>query len=385
MKIRYLNPRYDAPFKYLLEDNNFTKGLISVIIGKEVTELTPEPQEKIEIDAEPLKLVIYRKDYRAVIKSVENGKEKSETVKIEMQKSYLSPHIDRFREYTGAEYSKPYKVEKIVKKDKNGNDIEYEKKHYLPIITIYFIEQVFNWTLPSVLRVGKEYYDVLRRQRYTGEKDKLVEVLTHEAYFIQIKKLPPQLQKEFEVFQIFMGNFVDKQEILMELEIDMNLYQENSLLAKALFLLSSIASDKKMRRKMNEERKFEQTYLQNLKQGELIEYLDEELAKSKGALLRKNQELEQNKQELEQNKQELEQKNQKLEQNKQELEQKNQKLEQNKQELKQKNQKLEQNKQELEQNKQALLRSAKMMKNMGIDIAQIQAGTGLSKEEIEAL
>lgn len=221
MKVRYLNPRYDAPFKYLLEDDEFAKGLIGVIIGAKVLSLDSKPQEKVAIDVKPLNLVIYRKDYRALIERMEDGELVKESVKIEMQKSYLSPHIDRFREYTGAEYSKPSKVQKIVRKNKNGEDIEHIKKDYLPIITIYFIEKAFNSSLPSVLKVGKEYYDVLQHQPYPGKKDKFVEILTHEAYFIQIEKLPPELKEEFEVLKIFNGTTVDEDEILMELDLSL--------------------------------------------------------------------------------------------------------------------------------------------------------------------
>ena len=371
MKIRYLNPRYDAPFKYLLENNEFAKGLVSTIIGKEVLQLTPEPQEQVGIDAEPLKLVIYRKDFRAVIKTIENGKEKLETVKIEMQKSYISPHIDRFREYTGAEYSTPYKIEKQTRPGKDGKVIEYTKKHYLPIITIYFIEEVFNAQLPAVLKVGKDYYDVLGHKQYKGVKDKFVEILTHEAYFIQIKKLPKDLREDYEVLKIFRGDFVDKNELLMEIELDIDIYKGKSLLAIALFMLSSIAGDRKMQRKMREERKFEQTYLENLEQKELLEALGGELKGTKEKLEGTKEELEGTKEELEGTKEELEGTKEELEGTKEELEGTKEELEGTKIQLK--------------QNRQALLESARIMKQAQIPIEAIQKATGLSKKEIEEL
>ena len=41
------NPIYDVVFKYLLEDNKIAKLIIGKIIGEEVIELIPKPQERI--------------------------------------------------------------------------------------------------------------------------------------------------------------------------------------------------------------------------------------------------------------------------------------------------------------------------------------------------
>ena len=39
------NPIYDVVFKYLLEDKEIARGLLSTIIGEEIEELTVQPQE----------------------------------------------------------------------------------------------------------------------------------------------------------------------------------------------------------------------------------------------------------------------------------------------------------------------------------------------------
>ncbi len=47
------NPIYDVVFKYLMEDSQVAKLLIGKIIGKEVLELQPRPQEiSVTIDAQ---------------------------------------------------------------------------------------------------------------------------------------------------------------------------------------------------------------------------------------------------------------------------------------------------------------------------------------------
>ena len=200
MIVRYLNPRYDTIFKMLLENDEFAQELISIIIGREIIELQAEPQEKTAFNIDILKVVVYRKDYRATIKTFDkSGKEKIEIVKIEMQKSSISPHIDRFREYIGAEYAK---ADTITVDEKTGK----ETKTFLPIISLFFIERTFNQKLPPVLGVDKNYFDVLNdRKKYTGEPDKYVELLTHEAYFIQLNKLPEDIKEKYKLFEIFMG------------------------------------------------------------------------------------------------------------------------------------------------------------------------------------
>jgi hypothetical protein len=331
MEIKYLNPCFDVPFKHLLANDVFARGLISIIIGREVVELTSKPQEKTSVEIAPMKLIIYRKDYRAKIKTIKNGEEIIETVKIEMQKSKIAPHIDRFREYTGAEYSTPDEI--IKTKKKNGK--EKTDKIYYPIITIYFIEKTFNPSLPSVLKIGKEYKDVLHNKPYKGEKDEIVELLTHEAYFIQLEKLPSHLQEKYEVLQIFRGE-TSEDEIIMTIETDKNIYTEKTLFGLALFILASVAGDRKMRNEMDEQRKFEQTYQDNLDKDIIIEQQDNELK--------------QNQQQLEQNKEQL-----------------------------------EQNKEQLEQKEKALINSAIMMKQAGIPTKQIIETLGLTKQDIENL
>ncbi len=317
MLVKYLNPRYDTTFKMLLESEEFAKELISIIIGREVVELIPEPQEKTLFFVKLLNLVIYRKDFRAKIKVTDlQGNTTIEMVKIEMQKSSIAPHIERFREYIGAEYATPYKT--IVNKDSGK-----KRNYYLPIIPIFFVEKVFNKSLPAVLGVDKNYFDVLNdREKYTGKPDKYVEQLTHEAYFVQLNKLPKHLKEKFKVLKLFMGEIVDgEEETIMQIEVNKDTYL-NSIFGRALFELANKIGDSQTILQMREERNFLQTYQDNLNQLEIIE--------------------------------------------------------QNKLQINEKNQ-------QLEQKNQQLLDSIKLMRQLGASAEQIQKSTGLTKQEIENL
>ena len=324
MRIKYLNPRYDTTFKMLLENDEFARELISIIIGREIIELQAAPQVKTEFLIDILKLVVYRKDYRAKIQTTDaKGNKKIETVKIEMQKSSISPHIDRFREYIGTEYAKP----DTIKIDKETGD---QIKTYLPIISIFFIEKTFNKYLPAVLGIGKNYFNVLTGRKYTGKPDKYVELLTHEAYFIQLDKLPKELKEKFKILELFMGEIVGDTDLYMEIEIDKKTYL-NSIMGRALFSLANKISDKQTILNVKAERKMIQTVNSNYYQ--------------KRKILEQQIRIEQNEQKIEQNEQKIEQK--------------------------------------MKQDEQTIIDLAKILKENGIAIELIQEKTGLTKQQIK--
>ena len=189
-------PMYDAVFKYLMEDMRIAKGLISRIIEEEIIELTHAPQEetqmKLKLDMESIG--VNHQDYVAIIKTSSGELEK---IAIEVQKSSIQPKIESFRNYLSEKYRKYTTI--------NGKEI------YLPIRTIYIIEKTFNKNLPSVLKVDRNYINVLTQKKYEGAKDKFVELMTHDAYFIQTRLLPPNLENEItRVLSFFTRMFAIK-------------------------------------------------------------------------------------------------------------------------------------------------------------------------------
>ena len=43
--LKIANPLYDSVFKHLMENQEVASGLISTLLGVEILELTPQPQE----------------------------------------------------------------------------------------------------------------------------------------------------------------------------------------------------------------------------------------------------------------------------------------------------------------------------------------------------
>ena len=199
--MKILNPTFDTIFKYLLEDLDIAKGLISRILDKEIVDITPLPQEQtsVEVKIQLVGIPMVRQDFVAAIKTTEKTEdgqeiEKIQKVMVEMQKSPFPPEISRFRKYLSEKYHHKTKID--------GEETD------LPIITIYLIEKIFNPNLPAVLYVKNQYYDRLTNKPYQGERDAFVDLLVHEAYFIQTSLLPIDLKNDLlRVLSIFSPKY----------------------------------------------------------------------------------------------------------------------------------------------------------------------------------
>lgn len=75
------NPLHVVVFKYLLEDNESARILLSSILGEEILELELRPQEQI-FELQPRSLTVFRLDYSARIKT---GPDTSKLVILEIQ------------------------------------------------------------------------------------------------------------------------------------------------------------------------------------------------------------------------------------------------------------------------------------------------------------
>ena len=310
--MKILNPTYDTVFKYLLEDLDIAKGLIERIIDKEIVDIMPLPQEKtgIEIDIKYMAIPLHRQDFVVAIKTEnKDGSERIDKVMVEMQKSPFPPEITRFRQYLSDKYHHRTKI-----------DDEYKD---LPIKTIYLIEKPFNKNLPAVLHVKNEYYDRLTGKPYEGERDEFVDLLVHEAYFIQTALLPLDMKNDLlRVLSIFSPRYqitLGKEKRFIEIdEAELNRYKDK-LINLIIRRLSLAKEDNK-----------------------LLTALDIEI----------------------------------------DYENRWERLERERNEYKKR---VEQERKEKEEIKERLINTAKIMKNQGIDIETIKQATGLSEEEIKKL
>ncbi len=141
------NPIYDVVFKYLMEDLEIARLFLSRIIGEDIVEVKLQPQEHTS-RSERFEIIIFRLDFKAIIKTKEGIRKK---VLIELQKGKTAGDIMRFRKYLGDNYRKE---DTVQEPDPNA----------LPIITIYFLGFRLKNIETSILKVNREYLDLV-----TGE------------------------------------------------------------------------------------------------------------------------------------------------------------------------------------------------------------------------
>lgn len=185
------NPIYDTIFKYLMEDAHIARTLIGAIIGCEVVSLEPRPQEHT-VKLEGYALTIFRLDYKAIIKKADGSTNK---VLIELQKSDYIQDVDRFRRYIGENYKSP--------------DLVDGENQSLPIIAIYILGESLTSTA-AFLQVSPTAVDMTTHEE-VPVVDEFIRLLTHESYFIQIRRLADKARHRLEsLMSVFNQNYLSK-------------------------------------------------------------------------------------------------------------------------------------------------------------------------------
>lgn len=267
------NPIYDVVFKYLLEDLDIAKGLLSRIIDEEIESLEVQSQEtmaEVVLLQHPA-LRLLRLDFKAVIckknplyreedKDSKVPKFLRKKILIELQKAKELFDIMRFRKYLGENYSKE---DTFI--DENG----LNKTDSLPIICVYFLGFGLQGVPFGVLKVGREFEDVLGKKRvFLPVLDPFISALTHESYMIQLRRLDPYYKTPLEnILMLFNQKFILKTDPhKLQIEHD-NL--EDELVEKAERRLLRAISDEELRKKMDVEDEMERTILRKLKEQEI--------------------------------------------------------------------------------------------------------------------
>jgi predicted transposase/invertase (TIGR01784 family) len=255
------NPIYDVFFKYLMQDEAAAACLLSAVLDQEITLLECLPQERIVLSEDRPDLSVIRFDYRATVKLADGTLKK---VLIELQKIRHIDNIGRFRRYLASNYATPDKI--------NDKDV------HLPIITIYLLG--FELAVRSpVIRVGGTYTDAVTKESIEG-LDEFIDALTHQAYFIQIPRLPDKQQTRVErVLSIFSQQWVVETSSKRILQIPDRLKtQDNEPLVHRLALavadnelqqsaIESEAFDKSLRQEFAQE--FEKGIAEGIEKGKL--------------------------------------------------------------------------------------------------------------------
>ena len=181
--MKIANPIYDVVFKYLMENSEIAKDILSIILGVTIVSIELQSQEFTETSVGGIQ--IFRLDFKAVIRT-KSGELK--TVLIEIQKAKNGFKIGRFQTYLGLNYMKSHIV---LTEDKQNKDERY------PIIAIYFLGfRLKNVKIP-VLKVERQYFNAVSNRRLNVKED-FVEKLSHDLYAIQIPRLKMNVRTDLE-------------------------------------------------------------------------------------------------------------------------------------------------------------------------------------------
>ena len=232
------NPLYDVVFKYLLEDMDIAKEFLSTILKEEILYIEPKPQETVtEVSADG-DIRIIRFDFKVTIETPTGELKKT---LIELQKLKQSFEIMRFRRYLGDNYAKQ---DDVISGD--GTVI----KMALPIVTIYILGFLLEKLKKAVVKINREYVDVLTNTVIPDVKEDFVEPLTHDSYVIQVRLLPPEAQTKLErILQIFNPKFKTNDRH----KLDFTGNTEEPIVQKILNRLQRAIADEELRRNMDVE------------------------------------------------------------------------------------------------------------------------------------
>ena len=247
------NPLYDVVFKYLLEDIEIARELLSTILGEDVVHIELKPQETAT-ESSASSVSILRFDFKAIIKSPSGELKK---VLIELQKAKQAFDVMRFRRYLGDNYRK----EDDVLNDKGA----MEKRH-LPIVTIYFLGFPLDKIENAVVKINREYRDVIS-QEVIEIKEDFVELLTHDSYLIQIQRLTGHARTKLErVLQVFNPEFQTKDRHQLDFKGDVN----EPLVKKMVDRLGRAIASDEIRDKMDVEDEIDRIFEREINKYNLI-------------------------------------------------------------------------------------------------------------------
>jgi hypothetical protein len=291
------NPIYDAVFKYLMDDPEIAKGLISTILGEEVTDLVVQPQETTT-ESLAHGLTVFRLDFKATIKTA-GGEAKK--VLIELQKAKHLLDVMRFRRYLGENY----------RREEPPGPEGRAPSAPLPIVTIYFLGFRLDNVKVPVLKVNRQYHDAV-----TGEvlqvREPFVEQLTHDSYAIQVPRLKAAARNRLEkVLQVFSQEFATADLHQLDFRGD----PTDPLVRKLLDKLTRAVASEQVRRQMEVEDEIDHVFERELREkNELLAEKDQQLAQ-KDQLLEeeRRQKEEERRQKEEERKQKEEERRQKEE------------------------------------------------------------------------
>lgn len=263
------NPLYDSVFKFLMEDEIVARTLLSALLKKEIVSVEMRPNEYS--NREDGRVSIFRIDFGAIVRE-ENGEE--HLILIEVQKSWRSTEITRFRQYLGTQYENKRNV------DANGKP--------LPIVSVYILGHKVGKITEPVIYVSRKYLDYDSNEIKIGVPDPFIERLTHNSIIVQVPYLRRSARNRVEkIMSIFDQTYIQDGDSHY-VSISGRDISEDAEMKRIINRLATAAVNPDIRMIMNiEDEIFSE-----------LESLDAKIITQKKALLQKEEELSQKDEQL---------------------------------------------------------------------------------------
>lgn len=276
------NPIYDVVFKYLMEDNQSAKIILSTLINEKIKKLIFEPishTEKIQDPKSDKIIKLFHLDFTAVIEKP-NGKE--ELIMIEIQKANKASDIFRFKRYISANFQRKQEKEII---NPHTQAIEKINKpiRLIPIFILNF--RIENEVNDLIIKTNREKTGIFKGKKLKNDNE-FIDNLSFDIWVVQLPNLGKIKKKDYE-----NDDYKTKLYLLLKL-FDQEAQNKNNkhrlLIIKKLFpkflerVISRLKSADADNPDLEEQMNAEDEYLAELtKRDNEISYFKQELEKER--------------------------------------------------------------------------------------------------------
>lgn len=188
------NPIYDVVFKYLMEDLESAKIVLSTLINKKIKTLVFEPlshAEKIKDPDSEKDIKLFHLDFTATVED-ENGEE--ELIMIELQKANKANDIFRFKRYISKNFQKKTEKEIINPSTQSVEKITKPIK-LIPIFILNFrIENEINDLLVVTNRIKTGVF----KEKELKKNNEFIDNLSYDIYVVQLPNLANIQPSDYE-------------------------------------------------------------------------------------------------------------------------------------------------------------------------------------------
>ena len=329
------NPVYDVIFKYLMEDKESAKIILSTLLNEKIIELEFKPLSHSETVKDPDSKQLVRLFHLDFIATIELSNGETEMVMIELQKSNKTSDIFRFKEYIMRNFQEKKKIDFFSKKENKITKIDYP----IRLIPIFILNFRIENEVQDVIITSNHQKKAFFKDKILKESNEFIDHLTYNMMVIQLPYLSKLEPADYE-------NDEHKKKVYALLK----LFEQKNYADDKKHLLYTLKNEHPefLRRIIKRLRSIQYPEIQSKMKVE-----DEYLA----VLIRKSNE-------IAYFKQMVEKKEKELKENKKELEEKDKAL---------------------KESRKVIYNLAKLLKNSGVANEEIQKQTNLSIEEIKNL